>query len=199
MKMRTDYVTNSSSYSSAEIVIDNPVLLEILQKYKDMGTFGEGEDDLDFSIGEMFNGNVPQLFHLDTPDQFTKTPAIHLLDVRNTSGCPLSIEGSLSLILDFLDSDRTRSFDYEMDLFNLMVEEIIKEKEQIIKGFISIYCSSYGNSDENADDYDGDIYCHEDFKYERNGNEEYYFEKDGHGDGTYERKVIHRINRDKVE
>ena len=34
MKMRTDFVTNSSSYSTAEVVIDNPVLLEILQKYK---------------------------------------------------------------------------------------------------------------------------------------------------------------------
>ena len=34
MKIRTDFVTNSSSVSTAEIVIDNPLLLEILQRYK---------------------------------------------------------------------------------------------------------------------------------------------------------------------
>ena len=35
MKIRTGFVTNSSSYCSAEVVIDNPVLLGILKKYKD--------------------------------------------------------------------------------------------------------------------------------------------------------------------
>lgn len=39
MKIRTNFVTNSSSYSSAEIKIDNPVLLEILEKYKTLGAF----------------------------------------------------------------------------------------------------------------------------------------------------------------
>lgn len=39
MKIRTNFVTNSSSYSSAEIKIDNPVLLEILKKYNEMGAF----------------------------------------------------------------------------------------------------------------------------------------------------------------
>jgi len=50
MKIRTDFVTNSSSESTAEIVIDNPLLLQILQKYKDMGTFGD--EKLFFGIGE---------------------------------------------------------------------------------------------------------------------------------------------------
>ena len=36
MKIRTNFVTNSSSYSSAEIKIDNPVLLEILKKYNEV-------------------------------------------------------------------------------------------------------------------------------------------------------------------
>ena len=39
MKIRTGFVTNSSSYSSAEIKIENPVLLEILKKYKDLAVF----------------------------------------------------------------------------------------------------------------------------------------------------------------
>ncbi len=39
MKIRTSFVTNSSSYSSAEIKIDNPVLLKILDNYKKQGAF----------------------------------------------------------------------------------------------------------------------------------------------------------------
>lgn len=45
MKIRTNFVTNSSSYSSAEIRIDNPVLLEILKKYKELGAFNTSEWD----------------------------------------------------------------------------------------------------------------------------------------------------------
>ena len=33
MKIRTNFVTNSSSYSSAEIKIDNPVLKKKMKKY----------------------------------------------------------------------------------------------------------------------------------------------------------------------
>ena len=56
MKIRTDFVTNSSSESSVEVFIDNPVLLEILQKYKDLGLFIEdGERAYDFGIGYAFS------------------------------------------------------------------------------------------------------------------------------------------------
>ena len=41
MKIRTGFVTNSSSYSSAEIKIDNPVLLKILEKYKEIDAFAD--------------------------------------------------------------------------------------------------------------------------------------------------------------
>ena len=63
MKIRTDFVTNSSSESTAEIVIDNPLLLEILQKYKDIGTFGD--EKLFFGIGEYhtkYNNSVGSEF-----------------------------------------------------------------------------------------------------------------------------------------
>lgn len=39
MKIRIDFVTNSSSYNSCVIRIDNPVLEKLLQKYKQESTF----------------------------------------------------------------------------------------------------------------------------------------------------------------
>ncbi len=65
MKIRTDFVTNSSSYTSACIVIDNPVLLEILQKYKDLGVFDNARPC--FSIGSYktrLEVTTPELSHL---------------------------------------------------------------------------------------------------------------------------------------
>lgn len=73
MKIRTDFVTNSSSYSSAEIVIDNPVLLEILQKYKDMGTFDPIYSD--FNIG---NYEDYRACPLPAYEEISKTPALHV-------------------------------------------------------------------------------------------------------------------------
>ena len=43
MKIRTDFVTNSSSSSFMMVEIDNPVLFEILNKYKEMGAFDNSE------------------------------------------------------------------------------------------------------------------------------------------------------------
>lgn len=74
MKIRTDFVTNSSSYLSAEIIIDNPVLLEILQKYKDMGLFGNQPPI--FGIGSFvsparfFNSGVKEIFGINVPAFF---------------------------------------------------------------------------------------------------------------------------------
>ncbi len=54
MKFRTGFVTNSSSYSTAEVKIDNPVLLAILKKYKEVGVFDHIEFFKDY-IGEAFD------------------------------------------------------------------------------------------------------------------------------------------------
>lgn len=56
MKIRTGFVTNSSSYSSAEIRIDNPVLLEILKQYKKNNAFGTSEYNFGKGIGKRAKG-----------------------------------------------------------------------------------------------------------------------------------------------
>lgn len=88
MKIRTDFVTNSSSYNSCVIRIDNPVLEEIFKKYKDGCLFSSKRFDYickdDFAVsfiatesgGEYPPGDtqnaLPQLLRLieDTYDPY---------------------------------------------------------------------------------------------------------------------------------
>ena len=70
MKIRTDFVTNSSSTGNILVLIDNPLLLEILMKYKEMGLFDENK--MYFKIGsrtkeEYLQGktNTPAFFYED--------------------------------------------------------------------------------------------------------------------------------------
>ena len=69
MKIRTNFVTNSSSVSTTEVVIDNLVLLEILAKYQQLGTFDEV---FSFNIGSIDS------YHWPESKIKTKTPAIYL-------------------------------------------------------------------------------------------------------------------------
>jgi len=120
MKIRSDFVTNSSSASYGEVVIDNIVLLEILAKYKALGTF---EEFTEFSIGTYKDEDA---FHRSfIPDQEfnTLTPAFHLCfdwdsDVEGEV-IPHSInevlEKLLGFMLEFCDSSElTDQFEAEV-------------------------------------------------------------------------------------
>ena len=118
MKIRTNFVTNSSSYSSAEIKIDNPVLLEILEKYRDLGAFIRDDGDEDFDLGWIIgsnecNGEAPVALYFNDPEQ------------AEIMYAPDSIEDVVNHILDVIVN--------EWDRDKLKNESLFKECENELK------------------------------------------------------------------
>lgn len=147
MKFRTDFVTNSSSYCTAEVVIENPVLLEILQKYKDMGLFGK--NDPIFGIGDykVYGYSGPYEFHGDS--HRPKTPAFYLYnddsddDLRHLGitdeTTPKSLEEVLEKIIQILDfSDMWLNKEIRDDL----VQELNSRQVEILVSYSSVNWSS---------------------------------------------------------
>lgn len=174
MKIRTGFVTNSSSVSTAEIVIDNPMLLEILQRYKDMGAFGESPF---FGIGEYVSGNEVAGI---------KTPAFQYSEDLYGEGWPRLrtspktlakvLEGIISLIGD--DSE------YDEKLIDEMEAELSEKRAEIFAEFKKV--SWIFKELENEDGWqDGHVvnldYCYE-FKFDPlNGEKYHYIEKTSAG------------------
>ena len=115
MKIRTGFVTNSSSYCSAEVVIDNPVLLEILNKYKN-----DVEAISIFKIGKTLSYYE---------DELGRTFAIN---------SPTNLEGVIYSIMDII-ADYAYDFgDYGKDAYNSFVAEIKENKEKINKNYTRV-------------------------------------------------------------
>jgi hypothetical protein len=138
MKIRTDFVTNSSSESTAEIVIDNPLLLEILQKYKDIGTFGD--EKLFFGIGEYhtkYNNSVGSEF-----ESKIKTPAFYYHEDlcaegwTRVGGCPRKLTKVLEEIINLIGGCDEGQFDKEK--LNQMEKELRKNKIEIGKNYAKV-------------------------------------------------------------
>lgn len=146
MKIRTDFVTNSSSSNHAEIMIDNPVLLEILQKYRDMGL--SPKDDLGFSIGTYASKYSD--FRASLDDRYTKTPAFFLYEHCGGEGLsmvlkwPRSLDEVLTCILDIMDKDSgeaSNHFDqdrYDPDLYRQLKEELRLREKEIKTGYTKV-------------------------------------------------------------
>ncbi len=114
MKIRTDFVTNSSSYSSTEIIIDNPVLLELLQKYKDMGVI---RDD-----GIADKGNLG-----DYRIEPSSTILAYYVKDEGDYEPPKKLDDLLDHLIAYLTASEEGGL-----LFQQMVAEI-KQKEEILR------------------------------------------------------------------
>jgi hypothetical protein len=140
MKIRTDFVTNSSSVSTAEVVIDNPVLLEILQKYKDMGAFGP-EKPL-FGIGEYFSYDE-YFVHLEEKSE-PKTPAFYFYENlcgdgwSLGNGCPKTVGEVLGKIIAIID-DSERYVKVNRELMDQMKAELHQRAEEIKNKYAKVY------------------------------------------------------------
>jgi hypothetical protein len=155
MKIRTDFVTNSSSESTAEIVIDNPLLLEILCKYKHMGLFTKMEDSL---------GDGDQL-------ELTQT-SFHYYENYGGEGwqrvtdCPRSIVEVLELLLMVMKIKEELD-PPEAELFSEMEEEFFRKKDEINSGYEKVVW-------EFSNDYDSHVIGQ--FYFDPLSGEKYFYE-----------------------
>lgn len=128
MKIRTDFVTNSSSQSTMIISIDNLVLLEILQRYKEMGVFGEAET----------------VFEIGSSTEETKTLAIHGETWDDEDLQPKKLGEVLDCLIGFLNNDdgaiiyRNEISKYDQGLFELMKNELLQRKEEIDSAYTGV-------------------------------------------------------------
>lgn len=163
MKIRTNFVTNSSSYSSAEIKIDNPVLLEILKKYKEKGAFvcRDGRDR-GWAIGmselEAKENWRDPYDDEDEGEELDTTPkALYFYDqeMADVFFAPDSIEEIVKAILDVIVSD----YEYELknkQLFAECKQELEARSEEINGNYVEVSWEaandSYGEDEPDEDD-----------------------------------------------
>lgn len=126
MKIRTGFVTNSSSYCSAEVVIDNPVLLEILKKYKD-DTQVLRFFDLDDKVGFYEDEDGGQPF---------------------AENCPTKLEEVVPCIMDAINELRDYGDD---DISEVLLSEIKEKRKEIERSFKSV---EWQYSDDSYGEFD---------------------------------------------
>lgn len=202
MKIRTDFVTNSSTYCSAEIVIDNPVLLEILQKYKDL--------DLIYSANSgIYIGEIPPLpdYLKGALEKSTKTPAICYIRELDSVSIPCQVPQNLceviSNIADFInDNDGINGGE---EILAALCAELESKKEQINNSFIAVKWVYVNSTNEHDEDYVGRVESNYEFDFNRaKGEKYYYFAKSEYSDNDEieDDEILHEhleINRRKVK
>lgn len=166
MKIRTNFVTNSSSYSSAEIKIDNPVLLEMLEKYKKLGTFKTFNDpSFDDNHGEKLiaigcSDNEANKF-LERYYQFNEQPYTIYYEEDEQAEVyfgPKTIEDVTDCIFDLLqEKDGDENIHIKnWKLFNKLKKEVELRSEEINKSYKYVSWeaenASYGEFEPDKDE-----------------------------------------------
>lgn len=150
MKIRTDFVTNSSSYCTTEIIIDNSVLLEILRKYKDMGLFGQNDPIIGIGVYETTDGKS----WVDDHQNYTNTPAFYYYEEQNDEGikclnlidgiCPYSLGQVLEYIISIIDAAGKY---LDVQIRAKLEEELDQIKDEINRVYSRVYWRSSTSGD----------------------------------------------------
>ncbi len=179
MKIRTDFVTNSSSYSSSTIIIDNPVLLEILKKYDEMGAFVK---DRCFSIGK--REHFIRFNHYFDKDPSTSPVFAFSVNDEDFSykGVPSRLDQVVEFILTGIEDDE---YVNDTALFKKLKSETQKKREDILSGYKKVIWEKGASTNED-DDFEGITQSHEKLYYDPVKGEDY----------SYNREVIWSGNED---
>ena len=139
MKLRTGFVTNSSSYSSAEVVIENPVLIEIIRKYELLG--------LNQYIMEEEEGSGHAV--------------ICESETEITPFCqgPRTLDDILDLLLDCVEWDSVQE-PGKREQYDLQLQEaryeLYSRRKEIFENYRSVKWESRNNSFGEAEPYPGE-------------------------------------------
>ena len=198
-------IKNYKDESSAEVVIDNPVLLEILLKYKAMGMFDPDSDD--FSIG---NYEGFEIDSLTSHKQQTKAPALTvglLKDADNWAFVPPNLNYVVSYLLDGIDISLYES---DQNLVQQFRTELVEKNDEIMAGFRRVVWKyadgkvaqvfKFENGEESFSGHEGDEEEDEDFEeedYDDEENEDHDDESDE--DEDYEEELIESVSDENEE
>ncbi len=155
MKLRTEFVTNSSSYSSAEIKIDNPVLLEILKRYEALGAFEtDGVYSRASSIGSSERAQKRQ--YLDSRSLAKESErelafCYYENEDAHVFFAPKSIEEVIDAIFTVI-ADGDVQFFKNQKLFNECKKECEDRMEEINNAYSEVYWSA--SDDDHDIDFD---------------------------------------------
>lgn len=164
MKIRTDFVTNSSSACSAEIMIDNPVLLEILARYRDLGAFGEGETEEEIKIGsgsfqitsytDFSPGDMPKEMR-----GFSEVPALYyyaenVYSLRDST--PKSLDQLVLSVIELFEYE-AQYCEFNKNMLNELKMELQLRKSEIEQVYTRVYWDYELITNEHEYDFDGDV------------------------------------------
>ena len=166
-------------YSSAEIKINNPVLFEILKKYKDKGAFINSKG---FDLGDGIGGNERELKYgnLDEFSDADNTPvAFYYFEAEMAliHFAPNSIENVADCIFDVILGDQTEKDLKNKEIFEECKKEIHERAKEINENYIEVFWEAYDDS------YDDSEYEDESWEDEDEEDDDGYDDSDSEEEG----------------